>query len=200
MSLKVGITGGIGAGKSLVAKIFKSLGIPVYNSDEEAKRLMREDPDLKARIIELFGPDAYTKGILNKAFLRQKIFNHVDNLDKMNNLVHPAVIQHYNNWVLEHTSNPFTIKEAALLFESGSYADLDKIILVSAPKSVRINRILLRDVDRSREEIERIIENQMSDARKKKLSDYVIANDGSKMVLPQVLEIYNELTAGSHRA
>ena len=197
MSLKVGITGGIGAGKSVVAKIFKSLGIPVFNSDEEAKRLMRDDPDLKAQIIDSFGTEAYAKGILDKAFLRKKIFNNEDNLAKMNNLVHPAVIQQYNDWLLDNTTQPFTIKEAALLFESGSYADLDKIILVYAPKSVRIQRILLRDIDRTREEIERIIDNQMGDTRKKKLSDYIIANDGRKMILPQVLEIYHKLSAGN---
>lgn len=194
MSLKVGITGGIGAGKSLVANIFRTFGIPVYNSDAEAKRLMNEDPYLKEQIIDLFGHEAYSNNNLNRNYLNEVVFKNHENLSRMNKLVHPAVIKDYNSWLTKYKGKSMTIKEAALLFESNSYKDLDYTILVSAPKSIRIGRVLLRDANRSREDIENIIENQMSESRKKKLSDFIIINDGERMVIPQVLEIYESLT------
>ncbi|MGD9328072.1 MAG: dephospho-CoA kinase [Cyclobacteriaceae bacterium] len=194
MSVKVGITGGIGAGKSLVANIFRTFGIPVYNSDTEAKRLMNEDPYLKEQIINLFGPKAYTNNTLNRTYLNEVVFKNHENLNRMNNLVHPAVIKDYNSWLTKYIEKSMTIKEAALLFESNSYMDLDYTILVSAPKSIRIGRVLLRDANRSKEDIENIIEKQMSESRKKKLSDFIIINDGKMMVIPQVLKIYESLT------
>ena len=193
MSIEVGITGGIGAGKTLVANIFRTFGIPVYNSDAEAKRLMNEDEDLKAQIIKLFGQKAYVKEVLNRSYLTEVVFKNQDNLNRMNSLIHPAVIKDYNKWLTKYKNKSITIKEAALLFESGSYKDLDYTILVLAPKSTRIGRILLRDVNRSKQDVEDIIDKQMSDSRKKKLSDFVIINDGERMVVPQVLEIYKNL-------
>jgi dephospho-CoA kinase len=193
MSIEVGITGGIGAGKTLVANIFRTFGIPVYNSDAEAKRLMNEDEDLKAQIIKLFGQKAYVKEVLNRSYLTEVVFKNQDNLNRMNSLVHPAVIKDYNKWLTKYKNKSITIKEAALLFESGSYKDLDYTILVLAPKLMRIGRILLRDVNRSKQDVEDIIDKQMSDSRKKKLSDFVIINDGERMVVPQVLEIYKNL-------
>jgi len=197
MSVEVGITGGIGAGKTLVANIFRTFGIPVYNSDVEAKRLMNEDADLKEQIINLFGQKAYVKEVLNRTYLTEVVFKNQDNLTRMNNLVHPAVIKDYFNWLTKYKNKPIIIKEAALLFESGSYKDLDYTILVVAPKSMRIGRVLLRDVNRSKEDIEEIIEKQMSESRKKKLSDFIIINDGERMVIPQVLEIYKNLVINS---
>jgi dephospho-CoA kinase len=193
MSIEVGITGGIGAGKTLVANIFRTFGIPVYNSDAEAKRLMNEDEDLKAQIIKLFGQKAYVKEVLNRSYLTEVVFKNQDNLNRMNSLIHPAVIKDYNKWLTKYKNKSITIKEAALLFESGSYKELDYTILVLAPKSTRIGRILLRDVNRSKQDVEDIIDKQMSDSRKKKLSDFVIINDGERMVVPQVLEIYKNL-------
>jgi dephospho-CoA kinase len=193
MSIEVGITGGIGAGKTLVANIFRTFGIPVYNSDAEAKRLMNEDEDLKAQIIKLFGQKAYVKEVLNRSYLTEVVFKNQDNLNRMNSLIHPAVIKDYNKWLTKYKNKSITIKEAALLFESGSYKDLDYTILVLAPKSTRIGRILLRDVNRSKQDVEDIIDKQMSDSRKKKLSDFIIINDGEMMVVPQVLEIYKNL-------
>jgi len=190
MSLEVGITGGIGAGKTLVANIFRTFGIPIYNSDEEAKRLMNEDEDLKGKIIDLFGRESYVKGVLNRAYLTEVVFKNQDNLTSMNNIVHPAVFQDYNKWLIKYDDIPITIKEAALLFESGSYKDLDYTILVSAPRSIRIGRVLLRDTNRTKEDIEDIIEKQMNESAKKKLSDFIIINDGKRMIIPQVLEIY----------
>lgn len=193
MSVKVGITGGIGAGKTLVANIFRTFGIPVYNSDTEAKRLMNEDPGLKEQIINLFGQKAYAKEVLNRDYLAEIVFKNQDNLSRMNNLVHPVVKKDYNKWLTKYKNKTIAIKEAALLFESGSYKDLDYTILVFAPKSTRIRRVLLRDENRSKGDIEDIIDKQMSDSRKKKLSDFIIINDGEKMVIPQVLEIYENL-------
>lgn len=193
MSLEVGITGGIGAGKTLVANIFRTFDIPIYNSDEEAKRLMNEDDDLKGKIIDLFGRESYAKGILNRAYLTEVVFKNQDNLASMNNIVHPAVFKDYSKWLIKYDDNPITIKEAALLFESGSYKDLDSTILVSAPRPIRIGRVLLRDTNRTKEDIEDIIDKQMSESGKKKLSDFIIINDGKRMVIPQVLEIYKNL-------
>ena len=197
MSVKVGITGGIGAGKSLVANIFRTFGVPVYNSDTEAKRLMNEDPDLKEQIIDLFGQKAYINNTLNRVYLNEAVFRNEENLTRMNQLVHPAVINDYNSWLSKHSSKSMTIKEAALLFESNSYKDLDYTILVSAPKSIRIGRVLLRDANRTKQDIENIIDKQMSESQKKKLSDFIIINDGKKMVIPQVLNIYNTLVNNS---
>jgi dephospho-CoA kinase len=194
MSLQVGITGGIGAGKSTVANIFRTFGIPVYNSDTEAKRLMNDDPYLREQIINLFGHKAYTNNNLNRNYLLEVVFKNNENLNRMNKLVHPVVIRDYNSWLTKYREKSMTIKEAALLFESNSYKDLDYTILVSAPKSIRIGRIMLRDANRSKEDIENIIEKQMSESRKKKLSDFIIINDGVRMVIPQVLEIYELLT------
>ena len=193
MSVKVGITGGIGAGKTLVANIFRTFGIPVYNSDREAKRLMNEDPGLKEQIINLFGQKAYAKEVLNRDYLAEIVFKNQDNLSRMNSLVHPVVKKDYNKWLTKYKNKTIAIKEAALLFESGSYKDLDYTILVFAPKSIRIRRVLLRDENRSKGDIEDIIDKQMSESRKKKLSDFIIINDGEKMVIPQVLEIYENL-------
>ncbi len=193
MSLEVGITGGIGAGKTLVANIFRTFDIPIYNSDEEAKRLMNEDDDLKGKIIDLFGRESYVKGVLNRAYLTEVVFKNQDNLASMNNIVHPAVFKDYRKWLIKYDDNPITIKEAALLFESGSYKDLDSTILVSAPRPIRIGRVLLRDTNRTKEDIEDIIDKQMSESGKKKLSDFIIINDGKRMVIPQVLEIYKNL-------
>lgn len=193
MALRVGITGGIGAGKSLVAEIFKTFGIPVYASDLMAKKLMSEDPGLKAAIQETFGPEAYRDDDINRPFIASKVFEDKDNLTRINELVHPVVIKDYDVWERRQHGAPYTIKEAALLFESGSFKDLDRVILVIAPKNLRIQRVLMRDIQRTREDIEHIIASQMSDMEKKKRSDYVIVNDGQNMVIPQVLDIHRDL-------
>jgi dephospho-CoA kinase len=193
MSLKIGITGGIGAGKSLVTAIFKTFGIPVYNADLEAKKLMNENAKLKEAIRKTFGEESYVKDELNRRYIGKIIYSSKANLEKMNQLVHPVVINEYNQWVNHHLDKPYTIKEAALLFESGSYTDLDHIILVYAPKNIRINRVMMRDLHRSKAEIERIMENQIGDNKKKKLSDFVVVNDDQQMVIPQVLDIHHTL-------
>lgn len=193
MSLKVGITGGIGAGKSIVSEIFRTFGIPVYDADMMAKKLMNDHTDLKKAIIKAFGKLAYKDGNLNRTYLAQIVFKDEENLTLINKLVHPVVINDYNHWLEKQYNRLYSVKEAALLFESGSYSDLDKIIFVYAPRVLRINRVLMRDSHRTKSDIEIIMARQMSDNKKKKLSDYVIVNDEHNMLIPQVLEVHQKL-------
>lgn len=185
---KIGVTGGIGAGKSLVCEIFAHLGVPVYNSDDRAKWLMAHDLPLREKIMSSFGPKAYKEGQLNRQYLAQEVFNDPDKLALLNSLVHPVVKGDFDRWVA-NVRYPYCIKEAALLFESGSYKDLDMTILVFAPESIRIQRVLERDPFRTEEEVKAIIQKQMDEEEKRKLADQVIINDGSCMVLPQVLAL-----------
>ncbi len=189
---KVGITGGIGAGKSIISRIFKQLGISVYDADSRAKWLMNHDKNLKKEIIHLFGPDAYTEEGLNRTFIARQTFNNHSNLEKLNALVHPAVGNDYSTWEQEQKS-PYTLKEAALLFEAGSFKDLDQIIVVSAPEELRIERVLTRDTHRTRKDIDAIISKQWPQAKKEEKADFVINNDGQSLVIPQVLSIHEKI-------
>ncbi|MBS9522495.1 dephospho-CoA kinase [Litoribacter ruber] len=190
--LLVGLTGGIGSGKSIVAKFFNVLGIPVYYADDRAKWLMSNDPELKNNIITTFGADSFTAdGQLNRTYLAEKVFGDPEATKKINSLVHPAVKTDFENWA-KHQNTPYVIKEAALLFETGSYKELDKIINVSSPLKLRVSRILLRD-QRSEAQINEIINRQLPDEEKNKLADFVIKNSENKMVIPQVLEIHQKL-------
>jgi len=191
--LLIGITGGIGAGKTTVAKFFSVLSIPVYYADDRAKWLMANDQTLKAEIIQAFGKDAYTDDqVLNRAFLADKVFSDEENTKTINSLVHPAVRKDFQQWANEQQS-PYVLKEAALLFESGSYKELDKIINVSSPLKIRIARILLRDPQRTLEQVNGIIDKQLPDEDKNALADFVIKNSDNKLIIPQVLEIHQRL-------
>lgn len=190
---KVGITGGIGAGKSTVARIFHLLYIPIYYADDRAKWLMQNDEDLKARIIRSFGKNFYTdEGVLNREFVAQEIFSNQENTKIMNGLVHPAVKVDFMDWASNQDS-PYVLKEAALLFESGSYQDLDKIIHVSSPLKLRILRVVIRDSNRTKEQVNEIINRQFTDEKKNSMADFVIKNTENKMIIPQVLEIHAKL-------
>ncbi len=191
--VKIGVTGGIGAGKSTICEIFSNLDIPVYNADQRARFLMENDPELISKIKNEFSGEAYLENGLNRSFLSKKVFNDETQLKKLDDLVHPAVFRDFDLWVKDHQSKELVVKEAALLFESGSYKDLDKVILVYCPLEIRINRILLRDEYRNRSDVEKIIEKQMSDTEKKKLADFVIVNDDQRTVIPQVMEILEKL-------
>lgn len=192
--LLVGITGGIGSGKSTASKIFEILGIPVYYADDRGKLLMTEDQSLVASIRETFGPRSYFEdGTLNRAYLASEVFSNEERLAILNSLVHPAVAKDFEIWAKKYSQTPYLLKEAALLFEAGSYQQLDKTICVLAKRSVRIERILLRDEQRSVQEIEQIIDRQTSDGQRKKLSDFIINNDGDELLIPQVLSIHQEL-------
>jgi len=197
LGLRIGITGGIGAGKSTISGIFKVLGIPVYNADERAKHLMNHDLALIQQIIEIFGSDLYQNGELNRIKLAKLVFEDSNALERLNQLVHPAVRRDYEEWLDQYKNSDYTIKEAALLFESGSYKGLDQTILVYAPLTTRINRVLLRDKNRSKMDIQNIINKQMDDNHKKKLADFTIINDDTALVIPQVLKIHQLLLSQS---
>ncbi len=189
--LLVGITGGIGAGKSIVSKVFQILGIPKYDADSRAKVLMNSSPELVKSISLLFGPEAYKNDHLNRQYIAAKAFENKGLLTQLNELVHPAVANDFNEWVDQQTA-PYVLKEAALLFESGSFKSLDQMITVTAPESIRIKRVMARD-GRSEDQVKKIISNQLSEEEKASRSDYVIENDDENMVIPQVLEIHSTL-------
>jgi dephospho-CoA kinase len=189
--LKVGLTGGIGSGKSTVAKIFGILGIPVYYADDAAKRLMNEDEELKAAIIHHFGTESYINNQLNRSWLASLVFNNEEKLALLNSITHPATIYDANKW-MENQNSPYVIKEAALLFESGSDANLDYVIGVYAPAPLRIRRTMQRD-HITEEEVLKRMARQMNEEDKIGRCDFVITNDEREMVIPQVLALHNKL-------
>ncbi len=197
MPLQIGVTGGIGAGKSLICAIFARLGVPVYDADHHAKALMTTDGILISQIKKEFGDLAYhPDGVLNRSYLADHVFHDEEKLEKLNSLVHPRVAVDYAGWVDRHKRSPYVLKEAALLFESGSYRLLDKIIVVSAPVSIRQARVLKRDPHRSVEQFKGIVEKQMPEAEKLSRADYIIMNDESALVIPQVLRLHAEFRGG----
>lgn len=192
--LLIGITGGIGSGKSTVSRFFEILGIPVYYSDDRAKQLMVTDQQLVAQIKSAFGADSYfDDGSLNRAYLASSVFSNEENLHHLNGFVHPAVGRDFEAWVEENINEVYVLKEAALLFETGIYQKLDKTICVMARRELRIERVLLRDAQRSKQQVEDIISKQNSDAQRKKLADFLIDNNGNELLIPQVLKIHKAL-------
>ncbi len=192
--LKVGITGGIGSGKTTVCKIFETLGVPVYSADDRAKELMQTNPELIADVISIFGKEAYIDGQLNRSLISSKVFNNKPLLAKLNAVVHPAVGKDAENWMAQHSTEPYILKEAALLFETGSYKKLDKVIVVFAPVDERVKRLKARD-SATYEEITARMKNQLSDDEKIKLADFIIYNDGSKPLIEQVMMLHKVLMA-----
>ncbi len=193
-SLQVGITGGIGAGKSLVCKVFEQLGIPVYDADANAKALMSTDATLKSQIISEFGIDAYdSQQNLNREYLAKAIFGNEALRQKLNGMVHPAVAEDYRHWCARHTKSPIVLREAALLIETGTYKQLDKLIVVTAPEKLRIHRVLMRDTHRNADQIAKIIESQISEKQSKEVADFIVVNDEKSMILPQILQIHQTL-------
>lgn len=191
--LKVGITGGIGSGKSTVAKVFEVLGIPVYYADAAAKQIMNEDEALKSSLREHFGEAVYKDGLLDRSFLSSIVFNNKEKLELLNSLIHPATINAGLRW-METQTTPYAIKEAALIFESGSQAHLDFVIGVYAPTALRIQRVMERDKI-TREEVQQRMQYQIEEDIKMRLCNAVIINDEQEMVIPQVLELHNKLLA-----
>ena len=193
MATMIGLTGGIGSGKSVVAKVFATLGIPVFNADDEAKRIMQTSPEIKTKLIEQFGLEIYNEHGLDKEKLASIVFNDPFQLQLLNAIVHPVTIQAAKDWAAKQTT-PYVIKEAALIFESGTADGLFKVIGVTAPLSLRTHRVMQRDGITKDQVIARM-RNQISDTIKMRLCDYVIENNNQQMVIPQVLEIDKAIRA-----
>jgi dephospho-CoA kinase len=193
MATMIGLTGGIGSGKSVVAKVFATLGIPVFNADEEAKRIMQTSTEIKTKLIEQFGTEIYNESGLDKEKLATIVFNDSFQLQLLNAIVHPLTIQAAKDWAAKQTS-PYVIKEAALIFESGAADGLFKVIGVTAPLSLRTHRVMQRD-GITKEQVDARMRNQISDTIKMRLCDYVIENNNQQMVLPQVLDIDKAIRA-----
>jgi len=190
MGLNIGITGGIGSGKSLVCRIFSVLGISVYDADQEAKALMNTHPDLIGALKNAFGDQVYdAEGQLNRAYLAAEVFGDQQKLNRLNSIVHPIVIQAGVEW-MNAQAGPYSVKEAALLFESGSHQANDYNILVFAPTEERIRRVMARDRV-SKEQVLARMEKQMPEEEKMNLADFVIYNDGTQALIPQVLELHS---------
>jgi len=188
MVIKAGVTGGIGSGKSTVAKIFAVLGVPVYYADDASKRIMNSDPEVIELITRHFTEEAYKDGILDRSFIALKVFNNKENLELLNSLVHPATIRDADRW-LSMQQAPYVIKEAALLFESGSYAALDYVIGVSAPYELRLQRTIARDHS-NRDQVIARMSRQIDENIKMKLCDFIVYNDEVQLLIPQVLKLH----------
>lgn len=198
--IKVGITGGIGSGKTTVCKIFEVLGVPVYYADDRAKELITTDETLIKKIKKLLGEDVYdSQNNINKKRIAAVVFNFPEVLEQYNAIVHPAVFEDAEKWMRRHQQFDYILEEAALLFETGTYQKLDTIICVTAPLEVRIERIKKRD-GLTEEEILSRISNQMPEEEKIALSDYVIYNDGSTPLIRQVLRIHEKLTEKANKS
>lgn len=200
--LKVGITGGIGSGKSTACRIFALLGVPIYEADARARWLQIHDQLLRQQIIEHFGVESYLPdGSLNRSYLAQTVFNCPEKLQLLNSLVHPRVREDTAAWIeaQKMAGKSYVLKEAALLIESGSYKQLDRLIVVTAPEDLRISRVLQRDPYRTVEEVKAIISRQLPEKEKIKLADFVIYNDGKQMLIPQVLTIHRQLLAQAQK-
>ncbi len=189
--LKIGLTGGIGSGKSTVAKIFEVLGIPVLYADDVAKELMNSDEVLKQSIKDKFGEAAYIDGLLDRKYLSKQVFENSEKLQLLNSLVHPVTIAYATSWMAQQNA-PYCIKEAAILFESNSNIGLDFVIGVTAPEDLRIQRIIARDKV-TEAEVRQRMSRQMNDEEKMKLCDFVIYNDEKQFITTQVLEIHKKL-------
>ncbi len=188
--LRIGITGGIGSGKTVVTRIFAALGVPVYDADSRAKWIMSHDPALKENLLRAFGPQTYTSGGgLNRTYLASSVFHDPGKVTLLNRLVHPRVGADFIRWTEAHSHFPYLLKEAALLFESGSYRELDKVSAVYAPLALRTRRVLRRDPHRTEADVAAIMARQMNEEEKQSRADYVVHNDGQQLLITQVLEL-----------
>ena len=190
--IRIGITGGIGSGKSTVCKVFELLRIPVYYADDEGKKIL-DSPEVKERIIKIFGDVVLAKDkTVDRKKMADLVFNNKENLEKLNSIIHPAVGAHFEEWLETYKDHAYVIKEAAILFESGAYKQVDKVITVTAPIELKIKRAMHRNKI-TREEVEKRMQNQLSDEEKIKRSQYSIINDEEQLIIPQILEIHKAL-------
>lgn len=190
--LKVGITGGIGSGKSTVSAVFVFLGVPYYNADERAKFLCDKDPVIQSQLIQAFGTNAYRNNRYNVEFFREIAFKDPSVLTQLNGIIHPRVAHDYESFCQLHADSHYTLKEAAILFESGSYTACDKTILVVAPQRLRIQRVMERDNVEEDTVLSRM-SKQWSDEKKMALADFIIKNDGNTSIINQVLALHRHL-------
>ncbi|TPE42735.1 dephospho-CoA kinase [Pontibacter mangrovi] len=189
--LKIGITGGIGTGKTIVSRMFALLGVPVYDADTRAKWVMHHDRELRQELQEAFGGATFTAaGELDRAYLASVVFNNPPQLERLNALVHPHVGKDFEAWAALHAHKPYVLKEAALMYESDSWRQLDQVIVVSAPLHLRMKRLLKRDTHRTEADIKAIIARQMSEEEKLRRAQHIIYNDDEHLIIPQVLALH----------
>lgn len=193
MAIRIGITGGIGSGKSVVSKILSLLNIPIYLSDDEAKRLTATDEAIRRELTDLLGDELYQGGMLNKQMLANFLFASAENAEKINAIIHPQVKQDFRRWCTRHSASPFVAMESAILFESGFDSEVDVVVMVYAPQEVRIQRAMMRDAA-SRTQIEQRIKRQMDDEAKCSKAHYVLINDDKTALIPQVLQLLVSLS------
>lgn len=194
----VGLTGGIGSGKTTVCRVFSVLGIPVFNSDEQAKLLLQDDPEVKAAVLQLFGSSVYPAGVLDKKALAQLVFNDPKALAGLNAIVHPAVRRAFQEWA-ESQQAPYVINEAAILVETGAYPSFDRLVTVEAPEDVRLARVMARDGS-PEEQVRQRMSNQATEAQRREVAYAVIENDGHSMVLLQVLALHEKFNQEAQEA
>ena len=185
---KVGLTGGIGSGKSTVARVFGVLGIPVFNADEESKRSLREDEAVRRAVMDTFGDDIYTNGELDRAALARIVFEDRAQLERLNAIAHPAVRKRLVTWLDEQRS-PYALVEAALMVDTGWYRSMDQLLVVSAPEAERVRRVMARDGMTEQQVVARM-RNQLGEEERLAVADAVIRNDGNELVIPQVLALH----------
>jgi len=185
----VGLTGGIGSGKTLISNIFEIFGVPVFYADPEARLLMDQDQVIRESLIDRFGKDIYGTGNLDRKKLASIVFHDKNSLKYLNSIVHPAVRKKFDNWVKEKSDHGYLIEEAAILLESGGSDRFDMVITVSSPVDLRISRVMRRD-NVTKDDVIRRMKNQFSEEERNQLADAVIINDGTELVIPQVLRLH----------
>ena len=193
--LKIGVTGGIGAGKSLICRVFSVLGVPVYDADSRARRIMNDDPSMHQRLMAAFGTGIFSEGRPDRKALAGLVFDDPNALQKLNEIVHPAVREDFVSWLEGHTHYPYIIKEAAILFETGTYTELDSVILVTAPVELRLRRIMRRDGE-SEESVRKRMTSQWPDQKKAALAGQVLRNDDTVALIPVILRLHSDLSRG----
>lgn len=193
--LKIGITGGIGVGKTIVTHMFAILGVPIYDADSRAKWVMHHNQALRQELQEAYGPKTFTEaGELDRTYLAGVVFNNPQRLEQLNSLVHPHVRDDFEAWIATHAAKPYVLKEAALMYESEAWKQMDEIIAVYAPMEVRIKRLLKRDTHRTEADIKAIIAKQLSEEEKMRRAQHVIYNDDQQLIIPQVLALHQLFT------
>lgn len=190
--LAVGLTGGIGSGKSEVSRMIGAMGYPVYNADLEARNIVNSNSEVVKKIKSIFGDDSYEDGLLNRPRMAQLVFNDSTLLAQLNGIVHPAVTEHFRDWKKQHAHLDLTFKEAAILFESGTHKEVDRVVVVTAPKQLRIDRVSHRD-GVTAQQVEERIANQMPEEELVLRADFVINNDEQQSLLKQVVDLVDKL-------